>query len=233
MTDRVVKLAGVDGCSTGWVVASWHDGVSSPAVTIHLAKTFREVVDAGYQVIAVDIPIGLPDRGTRDCDPAARKLLGPRRNSVFPAPIRPVLVAKTYDQACEIGRQADSRSLSQQAWAITKKIAEVDAQVSPEAQATIIEIHPELCFWALNGERPLELPKKDPQGMETRRLLLKDHLVDPVVFYGLRLSGAGRDDVHDALAALWTARRFAQGEARRLPDQEQRDTKGLRMEMWY
>lgn len=228
-----MKLAGVDGCSTGWVVASFHDGGNSSIVTIHLAKTFQEVVDAGYQVIAVDIPIGLPEKGSRDSDPQARKLLGPRRSSVFPAPIRPVLNAKDYNQACEIGRQADGRSLSQQAWAITKKIAEVDAVMTPEAQETIIEIHPELCFWALNGERPLEYPKKDSEGMETRRLLLKEHLVDPVVFYNLRLPGAGRDDIHDALAALWTAKRFAAKGARRVPDHEQHDSKGLRMEMWY
>lgn len=228
-----MKLAGVDGCSTGWVVASWHDTGPTSAVTIHLAKTFREIVDAGYQVVAVDIPIGMPDQGSRNCDPAARKLLGPRRNSVFPAPIRPMLAAKDYNQACEIGRQADGRSLSQQAWALTKKISEVDAVMTPEVQETILEIHPELCFWALNGERQLDYPKKDSLGLEMRRLLLKEHLVDPVVFYDLRLAGAGRDDIHDALAALWTARRFAQGTARRVPDHEQRDAKGLRMEMWY
>lgn len=228
-----MKLAGVDGCKSGWVVASWHDGDNSPVVTVHLAKTFRDIVESGYQVIAVDIPIGLPDQGTRDCDPAARKLLGPRRNSVFPAPIRPVLDAKSYDQACVIGRQADGRSLSQQAWAITKKIAEVDAIMTPEAQGAIVEVHPELCFWALNGERPLEYPKKESLGLETRRSLLKDHLVDPAVFYDLRLTGTGKDDIHDALAALWTARRFAQGNAVRVPDHEQLDARGLRMEMWY
>lgn len=228
-----MKLAGVDGCKTGWVVASWDDGGATPVVTIHLAKTFQEIVDAGYQVVAVDIPIGLPEIGTRDCDPLARKLIGPRRNSVFPAPIRPVLKAKTYLQACEIGYQADGRRLSQQAWAITKKIAEVDAVISPEAQGTIIEIHPELCFWALNSESPLDRPKKDSQGMAKRCLLLKEHLVDPGLFYNLRQSGAGYDDIHDALAALWTAKRYALGEARRVPEHEQRDAKGLRMEMWF
>lgn len=228
-----MKLAGVDGCKSGWVVASWHDGGNASAVTIHLAKTFREIVDSGYQVIAVDIPIGLPDRGARECDPLARKLLGPRRNSVFPAPIRPVLESKTYDQACEIGRQVDGRSLSQQAWAITKKIAEVDAVMTPEAQRAVIEVHPELCFWALNGERPLAYPKKESLGLETRRSLLQEHLVDPSVFYDLRLAGTGRDDIHDALAALWTARRFTQGNAMRVPDHEQLDARGLRMEMWY
>ncbi|MNX96613.1 hypothetical protein D3C86_1289360 [compost metagenome] len=202
-------------------------------MTIHLVRTFKEVVDAGYRVIAVDIPVGMPDKGVRDCDPQARKLLGPRRSSVFPAPIRPVLKAQDYSQACDIGRQADGRSLSQQAWAITKKIAEVDRMVTPDLQGSIIEIHPELCFWALNGGRPLEYPKKDFQGMEARRMLLKEHLLDPVVFYDLRLAGAGRDDIHDALAALWTARRYAQGDSVRIPEHEQRDAKGLRMEMWY
>ena len=165
--------------------------------------------------------------------PSGQELLGPRRSSVFPAPTRPVLVAKTYNEACEIGRQADGRFLSQQAWAITKKISEVDAVVTPERQETIIEIHPELCFWAMNSERPLEYPKKDSLGMEIRRSLLKEQLVDPVLFYNLRLTGAGRDDIHDALAALWTARRFAAGSASRIPNIEQRDEKGLRTEMWY
>ena len=38
--------------------------------------------------LAIDIPIGIPEAGARPADREARALLGPRRNSVFPAPVR-------------------------------------------------------------------------------------------------------------------------------------------------
>lgn len=59
-----MRFAGADGCSSGWVVASWEDTDPPGSVTIHLARTFKEVVSGHYEIIAVDIPIGLPDRGT-------------------------------------------------------------------------------------------------------------------------------------------------------------------------
>ena len=42
---------------------------------------------------------------------------------------------------------------------------------------------------------------------------------------------AGDDDILDALAALWTARRIHAGEAVRLPAVEERDERELRMQM--
>jgi predicted RNase H-like nuclease len=73
------------------------------------------------------MPIGLPERGPRACDLEARRLLGPgRASSVFPAPIRPVLVATSYDDACQIRLQVEGKKLSRQAWVIVPKIREVD-----------------------------------------------------------------------------------------------------------
>ena len=55
---------------------------------------------SAIQVIAVDIPIGLPDSAEpRAADIEARKLLGKRRSSVFPTPHRAVLEAPTYAKA--------------------------------------------------------------------------------------------------------------------------------------
>jgi predicted RNase H-like nuclease len=48
-----------------------------------------------------------------------------------------------------------------------------------------------------------------------------------------RPTGVARDDIIDALAALWTAERIARGEARMLPPQPPVDEMGLRMEMVY
>ena len=46
-------------------------------------------------VIGVDMPIGLPHEGARDCDTAARALIGKRRSSVFLAPPQGVLDAQS------------------------------------------------------------------------------------------------------------------------------------------
>lgn len=41
------------------------------------------------------------------------------------------------------------------------------------------------------------------------------------------------DDVIDAYAALWTALRIFDDQAKRIPKNPSTDSKGLRMEMWY
>jgi predicted RNase H-like nuclease len=47
-----------------------------------------------------------------------------------------------------------------------------------------------------------------------------------------RASQAGDDDLLDACAVAWTARRILRGEARRFPDEPMLDPRGLRMEIW-
>ena len=44
-------------------------------------------------------------------------------------------------------------------------------------------------------------------------------------------TGCRRDDLNDALTALWTARRIARGTARRMPWIKEFDGRGLRMEI--
>src|SRR5207248_11510271 len=78
-------LAGVDGCRAGWVVAA-----DSGAF---VAASFAEILAERFDLVLIDIPIGLPD-GPRACDLGARVLLGPRRSSVFPAPSRRLLRAR-------------------------------------------------------------------------------------------------------------------------------------------
>jgi hypothetical protein len=103
-----------------------------PRLWLHswrLCSTLHELAysEPVPQVIALDMPIGLPERGPRACDLEARRLLGPgRASSVFPAPIRPVLVATSYDDACQIRLQVEGKKLSRQAWVIVPKIREVD-----------------------------------------------------------------------------------------------------------
>jgi predicted RNase H-like nuclease len=219
---------GLDGCRGGWVLATARPA-GPPAV--ELVGSFAEAlarVEAGrLGALAVDIPIGLPAAGPRACDRAARLRLGPRRSSVFPAPVRPVLAAAGYAEALALARRVDGRGLSRQAFGLLAKIAEVDALVTPARQARIVEAHPEVCFAALTGH-PMRHPKRLPAGRAEREVALAG------VFPGFRAAptppGASPDDVLDACVLVWTARRHLAGAAEVLGD-GRRDPRGLRMEI--
>ena len=88
-------LAGVDGCPAGWVVAlARPDGDD---VRIAVVPRFANVfADPRPDIVAVDIPIGLPERsqyGGRAAENAVRPLLGARQSSVFSVPSRAALEA--------------------------------------------------------------------------------------------------------------------------------------------
>ena len=124
--------------------------------------------------------------------------------------------------------------LSAQAFNILAKIREVDAALDAPLQARVVEMHPELAFWAMNGSRPLAASKKSTAGRQNRLDLLTPFFGDVETYLGLLgRRRAAVDDLLDAFAALWTARRVASGEARRLPESPPLDSAGLHMEIWY
>lgn len=185
------------------------------------------------RVVAVDVPIGLPAHGARACDRAARELLGPRRSSVFPAPLRALLAAASYDEASRLRERIERKRLSKQAWFIFPKVDEVDRLLrrSAPARAAVREIHPELCFYYLNGERPMSAPKRKAAGRDERLEVLRAWCGDAV---DRSLADRGRltcaaDDVIDAFAALWTAERIAEGKAVTHPANPELDAHGLPM----
>lgn len=187
-------------------------------------------------MIAIDIPIGLTERGPRACDVGARRLLGPgRASSVFPAPIRPVLDAKNYDEACRIRLQVEGKKLSRQSWAIVPRIRVVDTMLREdvELRSRVREVHPEVCFYFLNGRKQLNCGKRSEEGRKERLALL-----EPVFGHWLRDALADRhrlasapDDVLDAFAALWTSQRIVAGTCQTIPSEPPSDPFGLRMEM--
>lgn len=109
-------VAGIDGCSSGWLCLL--KDMSTGAVNSRILPTISALPNLipRPDVVMVDVPIGLTDRGARQCDLLARKhLKAPRSSSVFPARVRPTLAATSYIQACQLGEMADGRKLSQQA----------------------------------------------------------------------------------------------------------------------
>ncbi len=223
---------GVDGCRTGWLCVSNTDGT----LAAKILPTFDAVLATEASFIAIDVPIGLPSRGSRACDIEARQLLrAPRASSVFPAPVRACLDAETFTDACDLHFRTDGRRLSKQAHAIVPKIREVDRRMSktPSLQQRVREIHPELCFAVWNDGVAMGESKKKVTGRTERFGLVEAHWPGAV----RRLAGSlprgawQGDDLLDALAALWTANRIANGVAIKLPKTTEYDDFGLRMEM--
>ena len=232
-----MQVAGVDGCPAGWLVVRAETGDRLRLLDLSIAATFEDLIASTRDcaAVAVDIPIGLSNDGRREPDIAARQVLRPlRHNSVFPAPVRPVLAATGYAEACAISASArpDSKRISKQTYALLPKIRQADDVLTPELQDRIVEVHPEVCFWRLNGERPMERPKRTPEGALARRLLLSEAFATPLASITIP-QGAALNDLHDACAAAWTAGRVANGTAERLPPAPPRDSRGLRMEIVY
>lgn len=226
-------VAGVDGCPGGWVAAVWDIRRGSVRGTFggSVAEVMR-FAGAGT-AIGFDMPVGLPDAGDRECDRLARKRLGPRRNSVFPAPLRSALDADDRAEADRITRAIDGRGVGAQAWQLYAKIGELDRWLgtNPGAAPDVYEIHPELSFAAMNGGEPMIHPKKRFAGGLARWRLL-ERAMPAGAFDRLRdeLSpGIGDDDILDALACAWSARRVVEERAGCLPAEPPRDATGLEM----
>ena len=186
-------------------------------------------------VTTIDIPIGLPGPEPRRCDEEARHLLGPRASSVFPAPVRATLGVESYEGACAASAMICGKKLSQQSYAILAKIGEVDTLLrrTPTLVASVFEVHPELCFYFWNARQPMGHPIRSGFGFIERYALVQGEFGSAAkdIRQALPRRAASDDDILDALAALWTARRIRTGTARRLPTVEERDECGLPMQM--
>lgn len=234
---EAVRIAGIDGCRRGWFVATAETNLSN--VDVFVAET----IDAAMKqlgadtVVGIDIPIGLPEAGPRDCDLQARRLLSPRRtSSVFPAPVRSILGASDYEQACEQRQAIDGRRLSVQAFNIMGKIDEVDRYLRADDSRRLYEVHPELAFAALNGGQPMAFAKRQSEGLQERRRVLGERLDAATIDGALNAyprSQAARDDVLDAFAVLVSASRIASGRAQRVPELPVCDAAGLDMAIWF
>ena len=221
-------VAGIDGCREGWVVVTAPVGPGPARVDVvpDLAAVVAAAAAGRLAAVAVDIPVGLPDRGRRACDLDARRLLGrPRSTSVFPAPARPLLECRTWEEASRLARRLDGRGLTRQTFHLLPKVREADAALTPGLQRGVVEAHPEVSFALLTG-RAMAWPKRTAPGRDERRAALAG------VFPGVVATapGAAAHDVLDAYALAWTARRVARGRHRTLGDGAV-DARRLRMEI--
>jgi predicted RNase H-like nuclease len=237
------RVAGVDGCSGGWVVVMAGYRAREPrpvTMSARLCPTFADVLEIVPRpaAIAVDMPIGLLDRaipGGRACDREARAVLGRMRgSSVFSPPSRPALGNSGYRDAIE----RNGLGMSMQTYNILPKVREVDEAMTPALQETIVEAHPELAFAGLAGQ-PMRHNKKTASGRRERLRCLREAFAGALQdLLALRAQlgpgKAGLDDVIDACVLAHAAWRIVAGSASRLPaGAPPRDARGLRMEVWF
>ncbi|MEZ5228316.1 MAG: DUF429 domain-containing protein [Acidimicrobiales bacterium] len=95
-----LEVAGIDGCPGGWAIARLRGDQLRVERADSLVSIFAETRSGNLAVAAIDMPIGLLADRSRSSDAAARKLLGPRRSSVFATPVRSTLQAEDYADAC-------------------------------------------------------------------------------------------------------------------------------------
>ena len=202
---RAEKFAGVDGAKGAWVVAVF-DGTR---VTWTACSSVSDVLEHTRDCarVGVDMPLSLPVDGYRVSELEAKKFLGTARSSIFHTPVADVLGAVSYEQACSISRSKTGKAISKQTWHILPAVrAWRDSDFDPERY---VEVHPECSFRAMSPTT-VYASKKTGRGVGQRlaaltrwtgALDLDDLPNGPLV-----------DDVLDAAAAAWSARRFHLGE---------------------
>lgn len=202
-------VLGLDGCPDGWVAVTLQDGA---VVDVRVVARVMDALDhARPSAVGIDMPVGLVD-GARDTDAAARALLPGRSSSVFSTAPRAVVEGwvagriTTHAEATACSVAVSGVGLSQQAWRLVPKMAEVDALAT--AGTLLTEVHPELAFATVAGA-PLPRKRSWPGLVERQELLRGLGIALPTRFEGdVR---AAPDDVVDAAVCAWVADGIALG----------------------
>ena len=205
-----MAVLGVDGWRGRWVGALL-DGRRVTLLDLPDAGAVLSVPDV--EVVAIDMPIGLSEGGVRACDVEARRRLARAVSSVFPAPLRQVLSATDYVDACRISVAASGKALSKQAWNLVPAIRSLDEALGDPPADHVVEVHPELTFRALD-ERVRD-PKASARGL-AQRLAALAPVMDVDLLDAPPLIPAA--DVLDACGAAWSAHRISTSAAESLGD---------------
>jgi predicted RNase H-like nuclease len=223
-----MRVTGIDACRSGWVAVTLTAHAAAPlaAVTVAVAPDLASLSLAG--TVGIDMPLGLLADGWRSADALARRALGRRGSTVFAIPPRPVWAETAYADANRRCRELTGRGLSAQAWGLRVKLLEAD-RYRRAAAHPLHEVHPELAFAAMAGA-PLPDSKHSQAGLAAR--------ADLLTAAGITLPeapprGVRRDDLLDAAAVAWSARRLAAGTAAILSDPAQRADDGTEIAIAY
>ena len=164
---------------------------------------------------------------------------------MFPVPSRAAcqkaMKGQDYETVIHQNQEDLTKGLTWQSYYIAAGIGELDycLKHNEEAKDTIVESHPEVCFWGLLGDQ-LSHSKKIAQGIGERLEALAGHLDDPDAVFGRicrdlmsQQTDIDTDDILDALGLAVVAG-YSHKELRFLPDGEGYcDGEGLPIQMAY
>jgi predicted RNase H-like nuclease len=210
-----MQVVGVDAYKSLWMAVVTEDGRFARQV---VRRTFAEFLwmFPAAEIVAVDIPIGLPNLTPREADVKARAFVGPQRGaSVFKTPPRAVIESESKQDA-----KRESQRLgwawSEQGYGMRWRILELEAVVEDR----VIEVHPEVSFCEL-AKGHLQHSKRTAAGISERQQLLGR--------IGIHVPAPINDDLLDAGVAAWSAQRYARSDALPLPAHH---SKGRRLTIW-
>ena len=213
-------IIGIDGCKAGWfsVWQDYEDRIQSSIFEnlVDLKKFFSH---EDYLIIGIDMPVILGDEIPRKADQLARKMLAKKASSIFTAPTPHMLQQDSYENASLVSKRQFGKSISLQSWYLFPKIKDVQTIIDHK-NIKIYEIHPELSFRAMNNEAVVLESKKSAQGFDIRKALL-DQYFPRFNFETLRNQYLKKevvdDDILDAIAVLWSAKRIQANKASFIP----------------
>lgn len=221
-------IAGVVPSNSGWLVASCKiAGVTLSIEEPMIFDNFAEVLDykPAFSVIGVHAPIGFLDEATpkgRECDQLAREMLGPRRGaSIRSAPSRALLRG-------EVDSGVDAVT-----GILLHHYRELSEEIAPYRQRTVYSVEPELTFYELNHDKPLQYSKRSEYGREERKALLFGRLDQVDRILCAELPRVKESRLIDVAACMWSARRIFAKIGHRIPENPEWDSEGLRMEIIY
>ncbi len=225
MDKTKIKIAGVDGCKAGWIAIKHTIGTGFFEPVLFLSFDLLCIGLKDYDVIAVDMPVVLSTSPSRFCDIQARKLLAKRASTIFSAPPKQILAAKTYQEANTLSKTLFDKGISKQAWFLFPKIQQVQKclKENPRIANQLFECHPELSFKALNQEQVMLNSKKTKLGKMLRSQLIEEAFevdLERNFLNTFLKRDVADDDIIDAFACLWTARRLSKGGADSIGDTE-------------
>ena len=221
---------GVDACAGGWVAVRLRpSAVGDPSgpltATVVVAPTLDGLSLQG--VVGIDMPLGLLEDGWRVADFLARQALGRRGSTVFAIPARVVWECQSYAEANGLCRELTGKGLSAQTWGLRGKLLEADAH-RRTSTARLHEVHPELSFAAIAGA-PLAASKHTKAGLVIRRELL----AQAGITLPPKVARAPENDLLDAAAVAWSARRIAAADAVTLTSPTQHADDGTEIAVRY
>lgn len=105
------QVVGIDGTRSGWVAVVLQGGAVAGIKNLTtIAECSERFPHAG--LIAVDMPIGYPVDGPRLADVEARRWVGPRASSIFPACHPDLLNCADHAAACALAKQRGLRGVT-------------------------------------------------------------------------------------------------------------------------